>query len=129
MKENHLASSDSCNSSPFSSSRNPNPNPYLKRLKTTTNYFLRERKRGKPVASFKKSSESYYGFRCKHLYMRSPSATRCPNAVEAIFEEQKRYPAGIAREGFDVRLISLYGKAGMLGDAANGGTPRASMRS
>uniref|UniRef100_A0A6I9RJ00 Pentatricopeptide repeat-containing protein At1g55890, mitochondrial n=1 Tax=Elaeis guineensis var. tenera TaxID=51953 RepID=A0A6I9RJ00_ELAGV len=50
--------------------------------------------------------------------MRSPSATRCPNAVEAIFEEQKRYPAGIAREGFDVRLISLYGKAGMPANAA-----------
>ncbi|XP_038987715.1 pentatricopeptide repeat-containing protein At1g55890, mitochondrial-like [Phoenix dactylifera] len=110
-----------CLSRLFSSSGNPNPNPYPKRLKTTVNYLFREHNPDKLVAAFKKSSESYR-FRCKHriyeITVRRLAAAGRPDAVEAILEEQKRYPDDIAREGFAVRLISLYGKAGMPANAA-----------
>ncbi|KAG1368386.1 pentatricopeptide repeat-containing protein, mitochondrial [Cocos nucifera] len=113
-----------CLSRLFSSSGNhnldPNPNAYPKRLKTTINYLCRERNPDKLVAAFKKSSESYR-FRCKHriyeIVVRRLAAASRPDAVEAILEEQKRYTADIAREGFAVRLITLYGKAGMPANA------------
>ncbi|EHA8590809.1 putative Pentatricopeptide repeat-containing protein, mitochondrial [Cocos nucifera] len=65
-----------------------------------------------------KYSESYC-FCCKHQYTRSASAAGCPDAVEAILEERKRYPADIAREVFDIHLISLSSKAGMFGHTAD----------
>ncbi|ERN14931.1 hypothetical protein AMTRI_Chr02g213570 [Amborella trichopoda] len=73
------------------------------------------------VEKFKKASERYR-FRCTHnIYgytvMRLAKANK-KSSIEEILEEQKKYKA-TATEGFLIRLISLYGKAGMFDQALN----------
>lgn len=59
-------------------------------------------------------------FRCRHVnyesFVRRLSRTQQFSAIEDILEHQKIYPE-IEDEGFVVRLISLYGKAGMFEQA------------
>ncbi|KAL0911288.1 hypothetical protein M5K25_019420 [Dendrobium thyrsiflorum] len=109
------------------SSSNPNPDhnfqprAYTKPLSATINKLFKERDLDKLVVGFKLASESYR-FRCRHnIYeftVRRLAAAGRLDAVESILENQKRFAADLTREGFGVRLISLYGKAGMATNAA-----------
>ncbi|KAF6147921.1 hypothetical protein GIB67_014501 [Kingdonia uniflora] len=82
--------------------------------------FLEEKDLTKLVEKFKESSE-LEGFRntatnlYKHTVNRLASARQF-SSIEEILELQKKYK-DISREGFAVRIISLYGKAGMLDHA------------
>ncbi|KAF9589334.1 hypothetical protein IFM89_022670 [Coptis chinensis] len=68
------------------------------------------------VETFKKSAESYR-FRSKtHIYKSTILRLASANwfsSIEEILEDQKKYH-DIRKEGFAIRLISLYGKVGML---------------
>ncbi|XP_041027986.1 pentatricopeptide repeat-containing protein At3g13160, mitochondrial-like [Juglans microcarpa x Juglans regia] len=67
------------------------------------------------VEKFKKSSE-HERFRTRTgLYetvVRRLASAKCFNWIEEILEDQKKY-RDISKEGFSVRLVSLYGKSGM----------------
>ncbi|CBI41008.3 unnamed protein product, partial [Vitis vinifera] len=81
--------------------------------------IYRERNLKRLVQKFKKSSE-LDRFRTKtgiyeETVRRLASAKRF-RWIEEILEEQKKYK-DISREGFAVRLISLYGKSGMFDHA------------
>ncbi|KAH0454966.1 hypothetical protein IEQ34_016890 [Dendrobium chrysotoxum] len=112
----------------FSICSNPNPDhnfqprAYPKPLSATINKLFKERDLDKLVVGFKLASESYR-FRCRHnIYeftVRRLAAAGRFDAVESILEHQKRFAADLTREGFGVRLISLYGKAGMATNAAD----------
>ncbi|KAL6006645.1 hypothetical protein ACLOJK_032138 [Asimina triloba] len=71
------------------------------------------------IQKFKSSSQSSR-FRCKHrVYsntVRRLAAANLHHFVVDIIEHHKQFPE-IATEGFAVRLISLYGQAGMFTDA------------
>ncbi|XP_031486324.1 pentatricopeptide repeat-containing protein At1g55890, mitochondrial-like [Nymphaea colorata] len=86
------------------------------RVKIAVNQIFRERNYDRLVEKFKECSKEYR-FRCKHnVYERTvrrlAAAKRFSN-IEDILEEQKKY-AEVASEGFFIRLITLYGRAGML---------------
>ncbi|CAN6457907.1 unnamed protein product [Victoria cruziana] len=89
------------------------------RLKELVNQIFRERDYDRLVEKFKECSKEYR-FRCKHnVYERT--VLRLANAkrfssIEDILEEQKKH-AKPPSEGFFVRLITLYGRAGMLQQA------------
>ncbi|KAK8961566.1 Pentatricopeptide repeat-containing protein [Platanthera guangdongensis] len=95
---------------------------YSRSLKATINDLSKERDLDKLVDDFKLASDSHR-FRCLHnIYeftVRRLSAASRLDAVESIIEHQKRFAADLAREGFGVRLISLYGKALMATHALN----------
>ncbi|PKA46377.1 Pentatricopeptide repeat-containing protein [Apostasia shenzhenica] len=90
-------------------------------LKSTMNMLFKERDPDKLVDGFKLASESYR-FRCRHrIYeatVRRLTASGRFDAVEAVLEHQKHFAADLSRERFGVRVITLYGKAGMAGQAA-----------
>ncbi|KAE7995499.1 hypothetical protein FH972_000283 [Carpinus fangiana] len=73
----------------------------------------------KVVEKFKKSSASQR-FRASHgIYestVRRLASAKQFSMIEEILEAQKKYP-DISSEGFAIRLISLYGKAGMFDHA------------
>ncbi|XP_024157939.2 pentatricopeptide repeat-containing protein At3g13160, mitochondrial [Rosa chinensis] len=79
----------------------------------------RERNLKRLVKKFKESSE-LYRFRTKtpiyeETVRRLTNAKRF-RAIEEILEDQKKYP-DFSDEGFAVRILSLYGKAGMFENA------------
>lgn len=99
----------------------------LRRAFSTTTKSIRaisadldgERNLKRLVKKFKESSE-LYRFRTKtpiyeETVRRLANAKRF-RAIEEILEEQKKYP-DFSDEGFAVRLVSLYGKAGMFDNA------------
>ncbi|XP_010241042.1 PREDICTED: pentatricopeptide repeat-containing protein At3g13160, mitochondrial-like [Nelumbo nucifera] len=84
-------------------------------FKTTVDGLFHERDLKKLVEKFKSCSDNYR-FRCKHrIYettVRRLAGAKKFSWVEEILEHQKKY-ADISKEGFAVRLISLYGQSGM----------------
>ncbi|KAF9590762.1 hypothetical protein IFM89_038289 [Coptis chinensis] len=85
-------------------------------MKTIVNNLFKQKKYTQLVTDFKKSAESSR-FRAKHrvyedTIRRLASAKRF-KLIEEILEDHKKYN-DITKEGFAIRLISLYGKAGML---------------
>ncbi|KAL6990865.1 hypothetical protein U1Q18_008988 [Sarracenia purpurea var. burkii] len=94
----------------------PNPNS----IRHVSNDLYKERNLKKLVEKFKKSCESDR-FRTKtgiyeSTIRRLASAKRF-RWIEEILEDQKKY-SDISKEGFAVRLISLYGKSGMFEQAS-----------
>lgn len=88
-------------------------------LKSAYDSLYKERSLKRLVAQFKKSS-AFDHFRTKigtyqYVVRRLASARRF-DMIEEILEEQKKY-GDISKEGFAVRLISLYGKSGMFENA------------
>ncbi|KAF6152627.1 hypothetical protein GIB67_013074 [Kingdonia uniflora] len=77
----------------------------------------------KVVENFKKLSKSKF-FRSRYggknntyeLTIRRLASTKQFSAIEEILEEQKKYN-DILKEGFAIRIISVYGKAGMVDHA------------
>ncbi|KAM1245686.1 hypothetical protein ACFX15_036213 [Malus domestica] len=84
----------------------------------STNLY-KERNLKRLVEKFKKSSE-LYRFRTKTpIYedaVRRLAAAKRFKWIEEILEDQKQYP-DFSTEGFAVRLVTLYGKAGMFENA------------
>lgn len=74
----------------------------------------------KMVAEFKKKSSESHRFRNNQgIYRRTVArlaAAKQFSLIEEILEEQKKYDQ-ISREGFAIRLISVYGKSGMFDHA------------
>ncbi|KAF6135132.1 hypothetical protein GIB67_035203 [Kingdonia uniflora] len=77
----------------------------------------------KVVENFKKLSKSkFIHFRhggrnnTYELTIRRLASAKQFSAIEEILEEQKKYN-NILKEGFAIRIISLYGKAGMVDHA------------
>ncbi|XP_042518146.1 pentatricopeptide repeat-containing protein At1g55890, mitochondrial-like [Macadamia integrifolia] len=89
-------------------------------LKAIVGDIFKERNFKTLVEKFKKSSESYR-FRCKHriyeVTVRRLASAKRFSDIEEILEDQKKYN-DISKEGFAVRLISLYGKSGMFDKAS-----------
>ncbi|CAN1319119.1 Pentatricopeptide repeat-containing protein At3g13160, mitochondrial [Linum perenne] len=79
----------------------------------------KERSLKRLVEKFKKSSLEPR-FRTKTgIYedvVRRLASAKCFNWIEEILEDQKRFK-DMSKEGFNARLINLYGKAGMFGKA------------
>lgn len=77
--------------------------------------LYKERSLARLVKKFKESSE-LERFRTKTGIYKDTvhrlASAKCLNWVEEILEHQKKYK-DISKEGFSVRLISLYGKSGM----------------
>lgn len=95
----------------------PEPNPNT--IKALSNDLFKERNLKRLVEKFKKSSE-IERFRCrpgiyKETVHRLATAKKF-DWIEEILEDQKKYK-DISKEGFVVRLISLYGKSGMFDHA------------
>lgn len=77
--------------------------------------IYRERDLKRLVEKFKQSSELYRFRTNASIYevtVRRLAAAKRFRWIEEILEEQKKYK-DISKEGFSVRLISLYGKSGM----------------
>ncbi|CAN6452043.1 unnamed protein product [Victoria cruziana] len=91
----------------------------LFRVKDAVEDIFKERDCSRLVEKFKDSSK-HYRFRCRHnVYdhaVRKLAAANRFSDIEEILEEQKKH-THLAREGFYVRLIGLYGRAGMLDHA------------
>lgn len=88
-------------------------------VKSASTHLYKERNLKRLVEKFKKSSE-VDRFRTKtgvyeDTVRRLASAKRF-NWIEEILEDQKKY-RDFSKEGFAVRLISLYGKSGMFENA------------
>ncbi|XP_057499652.1 pentatricopeptide repeat-containing protein At3g13160, mitochondrial-like [Actinidia eriantha] len=99
---------------------NPNPNPNPNYVRSLSNDLYKEHNLKRLVEKFKKSSE-VDRFRTKtgiyeSTVRRLASAKRF-RWIEEILEDQKKY-ANMSKEGFNVRLISLYGKSGMFDHAS-----------
>ncbi|CAK9135460.1 unnamed protein product [Ilex paraguariensis] len=89
-------------------------------LISPSNDLYKERNLKRLVQKFKAHSESDR-FRTKTGIYES-TVRRLANAkrfrwIEEILEHQKNYKKDISKEGFAVRLISLYGKSGMFDNA------------
>ncbi|XP_008224890.1 PREDICTED: pentatricopeptide repeat-containing protein At3g13160, mitochondrial-like [Prunus mume] len=95
---------------------NPTTSQSIKAISTD---LYKERNLKRLVEKFKKSSE-LYRFRTKTpIYedaVRRLAAAKRFKWIEEILEDLKKYP-DFSNEGFAVRLVSLYGKAGMLENA------------
>ncbi|XP_043699250.1 pentatricopeptide repeat-containing protein At1g55890, mitochondrial-like [Telopea speciosissima] len=89
-------------------------------LNTLLQGVVKERSFKKLVEKFKKSSETYR-FRCRprvyEITVRRLADAKKFQYIEEILEEQKKY-SDISKEGFAVRIISLYGKSGMFDHAS-----------
>nr|GEY24831.1 hypothetical protein [Tanacetum cinerariifolium] len=71
------------------------------------------------VEKFKKLSESHLFRKQSNVYtntVRRLASAKKLKYIEEILEDQKQYD-DISKEGFNVRLISLYGKSGMFDHA------------
>ncbi|XP_042497615.1 pentatricopeptide repeat-containing protein At1g55890, mitochondrial-like [Macadamia integrifolia] len=99
--------------SPSASSSSPSLNTLLQGI-------VKERSFKKLVEKFKKCSEEHR-FRCRprfyEITVRRLADAKKFHYIEEILEEQKKYN-DISKEGFAVRLISLYGKSGMFDHAS-----------
>ncbi|CAI0468031.1 unnamed protein product [Linum tenue] len=88
-------------------------------LKALSESLYKERSLKRLVQKFKKSSVDPR-FRTKiGIYedvIHRLASAKCFNWIEEVLEDQKRFK-DISKEGFNARLISLYGKAGMLQQA------------
>ncbi|KAG6512112.1 pentatricopeptide repeat-containing protein At1g55890, mitochondrial-like [Zingiber officinale] len=97
------------------------PTPSLP-LSITINMLFKERDPDKLAAAFIAAASSSYRFRCSHriyeISVRRLAKYGRLDAVEAILEHHKSFSSDLAREGLGIRLISLYGKAGMPAHAA-----------
>jgi pentatricopeptide repeat protein len=95
----------------FSTSLQPNSTT----IKSIADDLYKERNFKRLAQKFKKFSE-LERFRTRTgIYedtVRRLATARCFNLIEEILEEQKKYE-NISKEGFSVRLMSLYGKSGM----------------
>ncbi|CAL0331438.1 unnamed protein product [Lupinus luteus] len=84
-------------------------------IKSISQDLFKEQNFKRLVEKFKKASD-IDRFRTKHgIYydtVRRLAAAKYFNWVEDILEHQKRY-SDISKEGFNTRLITLYGKSGM----------------
>ncbi|PIA58413.1 hypothetical protein AQUCO_00500380v1 [Aquilegia coerulea] len=82
--------------------------------------IFKERNLTKLVEKFKQSSE-IYRFRSKHkiyqIATRRLASAKQFDSIEEILEQQKKYH-DITKEGFAIRLIKLYGNAGMFDHAS-----------
>ncbi|KAL6197548.1 hypothetical protein ACLB2K_033156 [Fragaria x ananassa] len=101
----------------FSTATATQPKP--KSIRAISEDLYRERNLKLLVRKFKESSE-IYRFRTKSsIYeetVRRLGTAKRFNAIEEMLEHQKKYP-DFADEGFAVRILSLYGKAGMFDNA------------
>ncbi|KAL5731052.1 hypothetical protein ACHQM5_003814 [Ranunculus cassubicifolius] len=90
-------------------------------IKKACDSLFKEKNLTKLVEKFKQSSE-HYRFRTKHgVYqdtIRRLAHGKRYNKIEEVLELQKKY-TDITHEGFANRIISLYGKSGMLDHAGN----------
>ncbi|KAK7252222.1 hypothetical protein RIF29_36026 [Crotalaria pallida] len=88
-------------------------------IKSISQSLYKEQNFKRLVDKFKKASD-IDRFRTKHgIYsttVRRLAVAKCFNWVEDILEHQKRY-SDISKEGFNTRLITLYGKSGMYQNA------------
>ncbi|XP_071701080.1 uncharacterized protein [Rutidosis leptorrhynchoides] len=89
---------------------------------TSTIYddLYKERNLKRVVQKFKKLSESHLFRKQANVYantVRRLASAKKFKWVEEILEDQKQYHE-ISKEGFAVRLISLYGKSGMFDHAS-----------
>ncbi|XP_039113977.1 pentatricopeptide repeat-containing protein At1g55890, mitochondrial-like [Dioscorea cayenensis subsp. rotundata] len=111
---------------PFSSSPNlnlnpkPNPKPPSESIRAIIKALNDESDLDKLVTSFK-SAAAIPRFRAIHnvyeITVRRLAIAGRLASIEDILESQKTY-SDISREGFGIRLISLYARAGMLSHAA-----------
>ncbi|KAL4563125.1 hypothetical protein LXL04_027158 [Taraxacum kok-saghyz] len=82
--------------------------------------LYKERNLKRVVEKFKKASESHLFRKQANVYgstVRRLASAKKFKWVEEILEDQKQYHE-ISKEGFAVRLISLYGKSGMFDHAS-----------
>lgn len=100
----------------------PNPRTTSEPLSVIINKIFDERDPDKLAAAFIAAASSSYRFRCRHrvyeVSVRRLAKYGRLDAVEAILEHHKSFSSDLAREGFGIRLISLYGKAAMPAHAA-----------
>ncbi|KAF8414052.1 hypothetical protein HHK36_002051 [Tetracentron sinense] len=89
-------------------------------LKIMVDDLYKERNLKRVVEKFKQFSECDR-FRCKDgiyaVTIRRLASAKRFSSIEEIIEDQKKYK-DISREGFVIRLISLYGKSGMFDHAS-----------
>lgn len=104
-----------------SSTTSPSPNPEKpQRLKALINRMFKIRDPDALVSAFNSASSAHARFRASHNIYSSAihrlSAVDRPDCVRAILEHQKQFP-DLRREGFALRLLSLYGAAKLPDDA------------
>ncbi|OIW10493.1 hypothetical protein TanjilG_00431 [Lupinus angustifolius] len=84
-------------------------------FKSISQDIFKEQNFKRLVDKFKKASD-VDSFRTKNSFygaiVRRLAVAKCFNYVEDILEHQKQY-SDISKEGFNARLITLYGKSGM----------------
>ncbi|KAI3680600.1 hypothetical protein L6452_35373 [Arctium lappa] len=88
--------------------------------KSFSDDLYKERNLKRVVHKFKKLSESHLFRKHANVYgntVRRLASAKKFNWIEEILEDQKQYDE-ISKEGFAVRLISLYGKSGMFDHAS-----------
>ncbi|KAK1420052.1 hypothetical protein QVD17_21357 [Tagetes erecta] len=88
--------------------------------KSINDDIYQERNLKRVVDKFKKLSASHLFRKQSHVYdytVRRLALAKKYKWVEEILEDQKQYN-DISKEGFTVRLISLYGKSGMFDHAS-----------
>lgn len=88
-------------------------------VRTLSRDLFKERNLKKLVEKFKKSSELERFRTQTGIYestVRRLASAKRFKWIEEILEEQKKY-SNVSKEGFAVRLISLYGKSGMFDNA------------
>ncbi|GKD86046.1 pentatricopeptide repeat-containing protein, partial [Tanacetum coccineum] len=81
--------------------------------------LYKEKNLKRVVEKFKKLSESHLFRKQSNVYtntVRRLASAKKLKYIEEILEDQKQYD-DISKEGFNVRLISLYGKSGMFDHA------------
>ncbi|XP_050370252.1 pentatricopeptide repeat-containing protein At3g13160, mitochondrial-like [Argentina anserina] len=97
----------------------PKPTAAVKSIRAISQDLYTENNLKLLVKKFKESSE-IYRFRTKSpVYeetVRRLATAKRFEAIEEILEHQKKYP-DFSEEGFTVRILSLYGKAGMFDNA------------
>ncbi|XWS12764.1 hypothetical protein CRYUN_Cryun37aG0118300 [Craigia yunnanensis] len=100
----------------FTTSLSSTTNPTITRAVTSSNYTAGVRKLQKLANKFKQSSESNK-FRNSYKQAYDDTVHRLASArqfslIDDILQHQKKYKE-ISEEGFVIRLMILYGKAGM----------------
>ncbi|KAJ0983459.1 hypothetical protein J5N97_011714 [Dioscorea zingiberensis] len=90
------------------------------RVKALINHLFKIRDPDALVAAFNSASSAHPRFRAAHnIYssaVRRLTAAGRPDSVRALLEHQKQFP-DLRREGFALRLLSLYGTAKLPDDA------------